>query len=182
MAVAQIKCKTTNIKGGTDMKKTLIIATILILAAALAAPVFAHGRYWGRHAHQRGDWNSGPGYCWQDERGYASLTGEQRDQLEKLHQEFRDQNIQLRNEIRSKAAELNSVLNTANPDAEKAKALQQEISNLRAKMDRNRLDFELEAHKIAPDARFGRGYGKGYGPGMGYGRSKGSYGPGGCWN
>ena len=182
MAVAQIECKTTNIKGGTDMKKTLTIATILILAAALAAPVFAHGRSWGRHAYQRGDWNSGPGYCWQDERGDASLTGEQRDQLGKLQQEFRDQNIQLRTEIRSKAAELNSVLNMANPDAEKAKALQQEISNLRAKMDQNRLDFELEAHKISPDARFGRGYGKGYGPGMSYGRSRGGSGPGGCWN
>jgi zinc resistance-associated protein len=182
MAVAQIECKINDSKGGTDMKKTLTITTILILTAALAAPVFAHGRYWGSHGYQRGDWKSGPGYCRQDDHGYASLTAEQREQLDKLHREFRDQNTQLRNELRSKAAELNSVLNSTNPDAEKAKALQQEISNLRAKIDQNRLDFQLEAHKIAPDARFGRGYGKGYGPGMGYGRSRGSYGPGGCWN
>jgi len=182
MSVAQIECKTTNSKGGTDMKKTLTIATVLVLAAALAAPVFAHGKSWDRHAYQRGDWKSGPGHCSQYDRGYSNLTAEQRDQLDKLHQEFRDRNIQLRNELRSKAAELSSILNSANPDAEKAKALQQEISNLRAKMDQNRLDFELKAHKIAPDARFGRGYGKGYGPGMGYDRPRGGYGPGACWN
>jgi Spy/CpxP family protein refolding chaperone len=182
MTIAQIECKITDSKGGTDMKKTLTIATILILAAALAAPVFAHGRYWGSHGYQRGDWKSGPGYCRQYDRGYASLTEEQRDQLDKLHREFRDQNTQLRNELQSKGAELNSALNAADPDAEKAKALQQEISNLRAKMDQNRLDFQLEALKIAPDARFGKGYGRGHGPGMGHGRPRGGYGPNGCWN
>lgn len=182
MSIAQIECKTINCKGGTDMKKTLTIATIFILIGALAVPAFAHGKYWGRGHYQKGYGQVGPDSRCQYDKGYASLTEEQRDQMDKLHQQFRDQNIQLRNEVRSKAAELNSVLNMANPDAEKAKALQQEISNLRAKMDQNRLDFELEGHKIAPDARFGRGYGKGYGPGMGYGRSRGGYTPGGCWN
>jgi Spy/CpxP family protein refolding chaperone len=164
------------------MKKTLTIATILILAIAIAAPVFAHGRNWGSRGYQSWNWKTGPGYWRQYDRGYASLTPEQRDQLDKLHQEFRDQNTQLGNELRSKVAELNSILYSGSPDAEKAKALQQEISNLRAKMDQNRLDFQLEANKIAPDARFGRGYGRAYGPGMGYGRSRGGYGPGACWN
>jgi zinc resistance-associated protein len=164
------------------MKRIVTIAGIVLLVAAIAVPAFAHGRYWGRHAYQRGDWNSGPGYCWQDERGYSNLTGEQRDQLDKLHQAFRDQNIQLRNEIRAKAAELSSVLNMANPDAEKAKALQQEISDLRAKMAQNRLNFQLEARKIAPEVRFGRGYGRGYGPGKGYEERMRGYGPGRYWN
>ena len=81
---------------------------------------------------------------------------------------------------------MNTLLNAPDPDAEKAKALQKEIIDLRGKMAEKRLDFRLEARKINPDARFGRGYGKGYGrhmkgygprAGMGYGRHMAGYGP-----
>ena len=83
------------------------------------------------------------------------------------------------------------MLNSSTPDLEKAKALQGEISDLRAKLDEERLSYELEARKITPEPRSGKGYGRGYyghhmggyGPHMGYGRHMmGGYGPESCWN
>jgi zinc resistance-associated protein len=110
--------------------------------------------------------------------------------LDKLHQKFHDETAQLRNEIWTKSRELNTLLNSPNPDTEKAKALQKEISDLRAQLAEKRLNFKLEERKIVPEVRFGRGHGKGYyghhmrgyGPGMGYGHHMGGYGPGTCWN
>jgi len=162
------------------MKKTLTIIGTVLLVAAIAAPVLARGPGWGKGHHGPGYWKGGPGYCCQD----SSLTEEQRDQLDRLHQKFYDETVQLRNEIRSKRGELNRLLNFATPDAEKVKALQKEISELMAEMAQKRIDLKLEVRKIAPEVQFGRGYGKGYrshmrghGPGMGYGWHMRDYGP-----
>jgi len=170
------------------MKKTLTIIGTILLVAAIAAPVLAYGPGRGKGRHMMGYWQGGPG-CGQYGRGYENLTEGQRSQLDRVHQKFYDETAQLRNEIWSKSAELNTLLNSANLDAEKAKALQNEISDLRAKMAQKRIDFELEVRKIAPEVRSGRGYGRGYrsdmrgyGPGMGYGRHMGGYGPGARWN
>jgi zinc resistance-associated protein len=80
------------------------------------------------------------------------------------------------------------LMNTSNPDLEKAKALQKEISDLRGKMGQERIKQFAEERKINPDARFGMGWGRGGmkgggGMGMGCGRGMGR-GPGGgpCWN
>lgn len=170
------------------MKKTLTIIGIILLVTAIAAPVLAYGPGRGKGQRMIGYWKGGPGYCWQDRRGYENLTEGQRSQLDRVHQKFYDETAQLRNEIWSKSAELNTLLNSSNPNAEKAKALQNEISDLRAKMAQKRIDFELEVRKIAPEVQSDRGYGRGYrsdmrgyGPGMGYGRHMGGYGPG-CRN
>jgi zinc resistance-associated protein len=109
--------------------------------------------------------------------GHENLTEEQRSQLQKFHQEFYDKTAKLRTEIMSKRAELGILLNTSNPDAEKAKALQKEISDLRAQLAQEMISFQLEARKIAPDLRLGRGYcqggwghhKRGYGSPMGHG-------------
>jgi zinc resistance-associated protein len=92
----------------------------------------------------------------------------------------------------AKRSELNILMNTSNPDLEKAKALQKEISDLKGKMGQERIKLFAEERKINPDARFGKGWGrggiKGGGPcggglGMGYGRGMGrSFGGGPCWN
>jgi zinc resistance-associated protein len=169
------------------MKKLATTLGILVLVAVLAAPVFAHR--WGK-----GESYGGPGYCWRDSEQYGSLTESQRAELDKLEQNFFNDTAKLREEIWTKSAELNSMLDSANPDANKVRALQKDISNLRAKMGEKRVNFELEARKIAPNARYGRGYGGGYGyrghhgphyghhgP-YGYRGQTGGYGPGACWN
>ena len=173
------------------MKRLAIILGSVMLVTAIAYPVFAWGPGMGKRQGIKGNWGGGPGSCWRYERGYNNLTQEQQSALGQLNEKFFSETASIRNEIWSKSNELNNLLNAPDPDAEKAKALQKEIIDLRNVMAGKRLDFQLEARKINPDARFGAGYGrgygrqmKGYGPraGMGYGRHMGGYGPGACWN
>jgi zinc resistance-associated protein len=167
------------------MKKTVTVAGILLLVAAVAVPVLAYGPHWGKgrpmHGYGQGESGGYPQYG----PGYASLTEEQRSELDALRQKFYEDMVPLRDEVRAKRAELNTLLHTAEPDVERAKVLQQEISALRAKMAEARLDFALEARKIDPNARFGMGPGREWGPGkwrgprsQGYGPGYGHYGPG----
>jgi Spy/CpxP family protein refolding chaperone len=147
------------------MKRFLIVIGGLVLVASLAVPLLADGPGWNRGHHMRGYWGSDPGSCWDYGRGYKDLSKEEQSQLKELENKFSNETARLRNEIWSKSAELNSYLNTTNPDSQKLKALQRELSNLRAKMD--------EARKILPESRFRGGYGKGY-----YGHHMRGYGPG----
>jgi zinc resistance-associated protein len=170
------------------MRKLMVTAGILVLVGFLAAPVLAHR--WGG-----GQWSGDAGPCWQDSGDYATLTESQRAELQKLEQKFFNDTAKLRDQIWEKSAELNTLLNSPEPDAKKVRTLQKEVSNLRAQMGEQRINFELEARKIAPNARYGRGYAKGYGRGYGmrgghhgphgyYGHHgpHGGYGPGGRWN
>jgi zinc resistance-associated protein len=159
------------------MKKLVTTLGILVLVGALAAPVFAHRWGWGGHP-------GGPGYGRHMGGPYGNLTESQRVELDKVEQKFFNDTAKLKDEIWAKSAELNTLLNSSDPDAKKARALQKEISNLRAKMGEERITFELEARKTAPNSGYGRGYGMGYGrhhmggPGGPYGQH-GPYGHGG---
>jgi zinc resistance-associated protein len=135
----------------------------------LTAPVFAH-RYGGGKNYG----GPGAGPCWFEGEG---LTDNQKAELDKLHQQFVDDTAKMREEIWNKSAELNTALNAADPDAKKVRTLQREISALKAEMSEQRVNFELEARKIAPNARSGRGSSKGYyGHGYGMGRHHGPHG------
>ena len=170
------------------MKKILTTLGMLFMVGILAAPVFAHR--WGKGGYgARGGSGSGP--CWVEG---GDITESQQAELDKMHEKFVNDTADLREEIWKKSSELDTLIDSATPDANKVRALQKEISDLKAKMADKRVDFELEARKIAPDARFGqgsgRGYGQGYGRGYGMGRHYGphhrggrhygqGYGP--CW-
>ena len=172
------------------MKKVLALLVGAALVAVVAVPLWAYGPGWGRGQHMMGPWGSAPGYSQQYERGFANLTGEQRSQLQQLDRKYYDETATIRDKIWAKSAEINTLLNGPNPDVEKVKALQKELSDLRAMMDEKQLSYELEIRKIIPEAQFGRGYGRGYYghhmggyyPHMGYGWYGRSYGPGSCWN
>ena len=145
------------------MKKLATTLGILLLIGVLAAPVFAYRGSWG-------GWSGGPGSCWQDSEPYDNLTESQNAELGRLEQKFSNDTAKLRDEIWAKSEELNTLLNEADPDGKKVKALQKEITALRAEMDRQRIDFELKARKIAPNSGYSRGYSRGYGRHMmGYG-------------
>jgi Spy/CpxP family protein refolding chaperone len=183
------------------MKRALTIIGVVVLAAVITIPVMAQGPGAGRGPMMQG---YGPG----DQGNYSrwgwneNLTDEQRTQLDELHQKFFDETAALRSQMAAKRSELNILMNTSNPDFEKAKALQKEITDLRGKVGQERIKLFAEERKINPDARYGgwgpeggygygphgRGYGRGmmgYGHGRmgayGYGRM-GGYGPGSCWN
>jgi zinc resistance-associated protein len=177
--------KAQKISRRQKMKKTLAVAGIMLLVAAIAVPVLAYGPNWGRGRHMQGYWQGGPGACPQYGPGYTNLTEEQRAELGALRQKFYEDMAPLRDEVRTKRAELNTLLSTPDPDVEKAKALQQEISALKAKIAEARLDFALEVRKVDPNARFGMGPGRGWGSGkwerphtQGYGPGYGQHGPG----
>jgi Spy/CpxP family protein refolding chaperone len=173
------------------MKKILAIVGILALAAVIAVPVLAQGPGYGRGrgmmAPPSGDPGTGPRSGWACDK----LTDEQRSELVKLRQKHFDETAEVRGQMLAKKAELNVLLNTSNPDMEKAKALQTEISDLKADMDQERLNLYGEARKINPALGFGRGWGRGkgfgpcgegFGPGMGRGWHRGGPGQGPRWN
>lgn len=158
------------------MKRLTTVLGVTVLVAALAVPVFAWGPGWGRGHHMMGYWGGDPGYGWGQDRGYSELTQEQRTKLGQLEQKFYDETAKLRSELRTKDRELDYALEAADPDLQKAKALQKEINGLRAELEEKGLEYELEARKVTPEERFAGRYGS---PMMG---PRAGYGPGGCWD
>ena len=154
------------------MKRTSTVFGIALLIAALAVPAaFAWGPGWGRGHHMMGYGDRGPGFGEYDFREYGNATPEQRKRLEALESRFYAKTAELRGRITSKSAQLDAVLSASDPDIKKVKVLQKEISDLRAQLGQERVAYELESRRIAPDARFGRGWHMGgYGHGAGYGR------------
>jgi len=145
------------------MKKLATTLGILFLVGVLAAPVFAYRGGWGGGSR-------GPGSCGQGSGSYGNLTESQNAELGRLEQKFSNDTAKLRDEIWTKSEELNTLLNAADPDVRKVRALQKEITGLRAEVDRQRIDFELKARKITPNSGYNRGYSRGYGRHMmGYG-------------
>jgi zinc resistance-associated protein len=131
--------------------------------------------------HMGGFWGGGPASCGQYERGYGYQNPAERSRQDQRDGRFYNETARLRDQIRTKSAELDAVLDSPNPDPQKARALQNEISELQAKMDEKKLNYELEERKRNPEARSGGGYGSGYGPHMGGFGSRGEYGPGMGW-
>jgi zinc resistance-associated protein len=174
------------------MKRIIAVLGILALAAVIAVPVLAQGPGYagGRGMMSPGadDPGVGPRYGW----GYDRLTDEQRTQLAELRQKHFDETAQVRTEMRAKQAELHILMNTSNPDLDKAKALQKEISDLKGKMGQERINLYAETKKINPEARFGKGWGRGgkgfgpcgegYGLGMSRGWKRGGFGMSPRWN
>lgn len=161
------------------MKRLATTLGVLLVAAAVAAPVMAWGPGWGRDGRMMGGGGYGPGYCWDRDRASTDLTPDQKAKLDELEDKFSSETRELRSQLWSKQEELEDVMEASTPDVERAKALQKEITDLRAKLSDKRLDYELEARKIAPEA--GTKYGRGYGRGMrGFGPGRGPYGPASC--
>jgi len=160
------------------MKRLTTMLGVALLVGALAVPVFAWGPGWGGGHHMMGYWDGAQGYGSYGNRGYSGLTEEQRARVGQLERKYYDETATLRDQVRTKEGELDTLLSGANPDLDKARTLQREITDLRATLDQKGLEYELESRKAAPDGRFARGYGS---PMMGYGSGTG-YGPGSCWD
>ena len=145
------------------MNRLAMILGIVLLAGAVAVPAMALGPGMGWGHHRMGYGGNGPGYG----TIYGNLTPDQRSSLRALDSKFYGDTQDLRQQIWTKSDQLDAVLNSANPDAAKAKALQKEISDLQANLDQKRLNYELEAHKIVPNQYLAYSYGPWYGHHMG---------------
>jgi len=163
--------KQTQSLGGLYMKKLITIIGIVILVGVFAYPAFSRGPGWGRGSgHMMEFWDRDYAYDRMAGRGYGYQDNESREKLDQLNRRYYEKTSDLRNGLYEKSDELDALLAGPNPDREKAKGLERELSDLRAQLDQQRLDYELEARKITPDTRsrlgmWGRGSGMGYGPG-----------------
>jgi Spy/CpxP family protein refolding chaperone len=169
--------------------KTLWMVIVGIALLGFAGTALAGWGGWGHHRgqgwHHRGGWGDagyGPGYGGGGYGYVAELTEEQAQQIEQERKAFFEATEAIRRDLFDKRLQLRRELNAENPDREKAFQLQEEISDLRATLDRKRLEHRIALQEISPD--LDRGPGRGQGPGMGYGRGpgRGGYGGGPCWN
>jgi len=153
------------------MKRLVIIMTIFFLVIAFSDHVTAQTL--GRA--RRGPMMIGqppPNIQAAPRMGLFNMTTEKREELEKVHKAFLDDTVDLRNDIRTKMTELDNLLRTDDPDVNRAKAIQKEISDLQAELAQKSLELRLEILKINPDARYGIGFGRNmmrFGPGKGFG-------------
>lgn len=171
--------------------KTRVVRGVIVVTVIAAVGVFSANAFAWR-GHGPGGWGEGP--C--AEGPYAAnLSAEQLDQLKELRDAFFGATADLRREVHRKHLALRSELAGKTPDPAAAKALQQEISDLRAQLAEKRIDHLLAVKKIHPDAGFplmtgggpgGRWMGedfqdRGPGPGRGKGWHRGpGYGGGRC--
>ena len=121
------------------MKRLISVMGIMFLVGGVALPAMAHGPGSGRGGQMMGSWQGGAQNC----PGYGgttgSLTKEQQTELEKLHQKYLDETSTAKSELWNKRGELNILLNTSNPDTEKAKAL---LERIQARGGRVRMEHE----------------------------------------
>lgn len=163
------------------MKSIVTVLGIALLIGIFAYPAFSDGHGWGWGHHMMGFWDRDQRYGHMYDREYGNMTEAERAKWEELDRTYYEETEGIRTQIMNKSGELDALLDSQNPDLERAKALQKEISDLRAALDQKELNYELEARNIAPEKRLWSGDGRGHhreywgrGSGMGYG-------PGTCW-
>ena len=141
------------------MKQTKIAITLLLVLTLLTGSALAWGKGYGRRGCQDG----GQFEDCHRNGAWSSLSQEQQDQLTALRQKFIDDTYTIRSEKRSKHVEIKALMETSNPDRDTLIQLNQQILDLDQQLMEKRIDFQLEAKKIAPELSFGKKFGKGRG-------------------
>ena len=158
---------------GKYMTSKTIIVTVILAVVGFGGYALADcGPGYGHHGWEH--YGSGRNHdCWGGS-GYHRMMGNLSDDdiaaLEKEREAFFKATENLRQDLYAKTLAIRSELAKKNPDIEKARALQKEISDLEAKIDQEKVDHMIKMRKINPNA--GREYG--YGRERGFG---GEY----CW-
>jgi Spy/CpxP family protein refolding chaperone len=167
------------------MKKTLIVGLSLALGLALVATV---ALAWG------------PGFGPRFGRGFGGpafgvppipdLTAEQSAQIQALRDGFLKELEPLQKELFAKGTELRSLWSSSNPDQAAVTAKQEEIQDLRSKLQEKATSLGLEIRKVLTPEQLAQlpafsqdsasGPGAGFGP-RGFGPPMGMRGPFGGW-
>ena len=162
------------------MKKTIIIGLSLALAVALVVTVaLARGPGFGP-GFGRG--MGGPAY---GSPPIPNLTADQSAQMQALRDSFLKETEPLQKELYTKGQELRKLWSTQNADPASIKAKQNEIFDLRSKLQEKGTDLRLEIKKVltpeqlAQMPAFSQGPDGGPRGGMGFGHSM--KGPRGRW-
>lgn len=123
-----------------------------------------HMRGYGGRMGGDGGRMMGPRYDCDD----GDLASEDRAKLEEARGKFFDQTREMRRDLDEKRYEMEKELAQENPDRDRVKALQSDISKLRSAFDEKALEHRLEVRELIPQSARGRGY---------YGGNRGGY----CW-
>jgi septal ring factor EnvC (AmiA/AmiB activator) len=126
------------------MKKTALILCLILVAGLISIIAFAHGP---RFSDNRGFYD-----CPVYRDTNPDLTDEQSQQIRDLRDEYYDKTIGIKTQLRDKRQELNSQINSETPDKNKISDLLKEISTLRDRLDKERIDHSLKMKKISPNA------------------------------
>jgi zinc resistance-associated protein len=169
-------------KTGKVFMVLVVVAVLAIAATSFAGWGRGYGYHMGPGYGMSGKWAQGPrGFAGPGYRG--DLSDEDIARFEQQRQAFFEATSDLREKLYQKKLELRSELAKSEPDAQKAAAMQKEISDLESQLDQKRLEHQIKMKKDFPRSGFS---GYGYGPrGRGMGRGMyggGGYGPGSCWN
>ena len=123
--------------------------------------------------HDRG--HGGPGGWGKGGCGYATtLTEDQQVAAKKVFTDHKAATSELRLKMKSKRAELKSLMYTTTPDVAKIEAVSKEIGDIGTKLTVARAQFNADMVKAGVPADFlmqhkGRGFGRGMGHGPGFG-------------
>ncbi len=139
------------------MKKRLFTLTTLCLVL-MASVAFAY-----HHGNGKGRMGDCPRF---NRSAMADLSQDQRDQISALQQKFIDETYETRNEMMLKRNEMRMLMETSNPDRAKLSSIMDDLNGLRSGLMEKRMDFVLDAKKIAPELTMGMGD-NGFGPGKG---------------
>ncbi|MGD9096782.1 MAG: periplasmic heavy metal sensor [Desulfobacterales bacterium] len=141
--------------------RNFLVATAL-LVFTVAGTAWAHGEWGGRgyggHMKGCGGPMMGSGFG----PGLGDLSKEDYAKLEAANAKFYKETLELRREIDDKRFALSQEWHQEKPDPDKVKALQQEISKLRADLDAKTVEHKLAVREMMPNTARGRGHGGGY--------------------
>jgi len=145
------------------MKKQITIVALLIFAiVGVSGTAFAWGHGQG---HGRGDCQG-----FNDTKGaWSDLSEDQKTKLTALHQKFIDETADTRTGVYAKHEEMKILMETSAPDKARLLKIGNELADLKKIMMEKKINFALEAKKIAPNVDFfgdSRGSGKRCGMGM----------------
>jgi Spy/CpxP family protein refolding chaperone len=153
------------------MKKALLIIVLTVAAACWTMTAEAQCNMYGNAPA------GGPGM--RADFAALNLSAEQQKGLDKLHQGCWKECAPLGNRIEQKQVELKGLLLESKPDADRAKKLLKELSELQLQQNEKRLSCQLEARKILTPEQMAKlppgcslGFGcmlAGGGPGLGCG-------------
>lgn len=165
------------------MKKIIFLSIAIVFISAFGITE-SYSQQMGPSMMGRG-YGMGPGMM---QGGWNRMSLEQQKEWRRLEIAFWKDTLQLRQSLASKQMELWTLWEEENPDPEKAKALSDEISKLRSRLNNKQNDFLIQCREkfgdrgwacpgggygMGPDM-MGQGYGMGFGMmGRGYGMGPG---------
>jgi zinc resistance-associated protein len=156
-----------------EKAKGILILTVVAIFGITTLAFAGWGQGYG-HMMGPGGWGPGwhSGYGYGQEGYFGNLSADEIGKLDQQRAEYFKATENIRQKLYEKELALRSELAKENPDTSKASKLQSDISTLQSNLDKERLNYEIEARNSAPSYNPGPG---GYGPMMGYGPGGGGY-------